>query len=319
MANFNSPVKVFIKSKNSTSKIINNYNISLIIFSILAILINLLTKNTNITISYIKSLIISLSITSIISYIINIIKKEYNIIKLYKEDSIISIAIIISLFTININTYIHIISIIVTLIIKEIYKKINISSVLYGILVIVVYKYLTNNIEIPLLIDSTTNIVEYLFNFKYLCPLLSIIAFIYLFYNKSIKYSLVFSYILTITSITVIYGLLNNTGLYYSLSILLNSGILFLTVYTLTDYKITPTISEGNVVYGIIAGILTIILLQIIPSLAILIVFILAPLLTNSIDKFSPKLKYNNKLYIGIIISLIALIILIPIVLTIIF
>ena len=150
MASFNSPEKVFIKSKNNTNKIINNYNISLIIYSIIAIIINLLMKNTEITISFIKALIISLFVTIIISYTINIIRKEYSMKKIYKEDNMISIAILISLFGINTNIYILILANILTLIIKYIYKNINISSALYGILLITIYNYFTNNLIIPI-------------------------------------------------------------------------------------------------------------------------------------------------------------------------
>ena len=319
MASFNSPEKVFIKSKNNTNKIINNYNISLIIYSIIAIIINLLMKNTEITISFIKALIISLFVTIIISYTINIIRKEYSIKKIYKEDNIISIAILISLFGINTNIYILILANILTLIIKYIYKNINISSALYGILLITIYNYFTNNLIIPIEIISKDNILNYLFNIKYICPLLSIMTFIYLFHNKSIKYNLVFSYIITYTSIMLLYGIIDNFNIIYPVIKLLNNGIILLVIYTLTDYKITPTISEGNTVYGIITGIISAILTFIIPNTGMLIVFILAPLLTKYIDKISPKLKYNNKLYTGVISSSVVLIILTSIFLTLIF
>ena len=319
MANFNSPEKVFIKSKNNTNKIINNYNISLIIYSILAIIINLLMKNTEITISFIKTLIISLFITITISYIVNIIKKEYSIKKLYEEDNIISIAIIISLFGINTNIYILILANIITLVVKYIFKNINISSVLYGILLITIYNYFTNNIIIPIEVINKDNILNYLFNIKYICPLLSILSFIYLFHNKSIKYNIVLSYIVTYTSIMLLYGISSNFNIIYPIIRLLSNGTILLVVYTLTDYKITPTISEGNIVYGIVTGIVSAILTFIMPNTAILLVFILAPLLTKYIDKISPKLKYNNKLYTGAILSSVALIILISIFLTLIF
>ncbi len=319
MASFNSPEKVFIKSKNNTNKIINNYNISLIIYSIIAIIINLLMKNTEITISFIKTLIISLFVTIIISYTINIIRKEYSIKKIYKEDNIISIAILISLFGINTNIYILILANILTLIIKYIYKNINISSALYGILLITIYNYFTNNLIVPIEIISKDNILNYLFNIKYICPLLSIMTFIYLFHNKSIKYNLVFSYIITYTSIMLLYGIIDNFYIIYPVIKLLNNGIILLVIYTLTDYKITPTISEGNTVYGIITGIISAILTFIIPNTGMLIVFILAPLLTKYIDKISPKLKYNNKLYTGVISSSVVLIILTSIFLTLIF
>lgn len=319
MANFNSPQKVFIKSKNNVKKILNNYNISLIIFSLLAIISNLLIHNNELVLLFIKNLIISLFITIIISYIFNIIKKEYSIKKLYTEDNTIFIAIVLSLFSINTNIYISILAIFITILIKNIFKKINTSSVLYGILIIIVYKYLTNNINVELILTNKDNIIKYLFDIKYLCPIISIVGFIYLFYHKSIKYNLVFSYLLTFITIMLGYGIFNNFNLYFPINELLNSSVIFLAIYTLTDYKVTPTINEGNIIYGIILGIISAILRFIIPSIAIIITLILGPLLTNKIDKISPKLKYNNKMYTGIIISSIIVMIITSFILTIAF
>ena len=324
MKSFNTPVKIFVKSNNDSIKIINKYNLSLIYFSIITIIINIFIGNKELSFSLIKSIIISLFITTIISYIINIIKKEYNILKLYTEDSIISISIIIAFFSINTNIYIIILSILVTIIIKTLFKNINISSSLYGILLILLYKYLNNNINTPLtiasslkynlsygeLIDLGGGVKNYLFGISYLNPILSIFAFIYLFSHKSIKYSLVFSYILTFFLIMSLYGIFNGLNIWFSILQLLTGATLFLSIYTLPDYKITPITSEGNIIYGIILAIISVILRLIIPELSIILTFIIGPiLLTNIIDKISPTLKYNNKLYIGLIIFLMAIII----------
>ena len=306
--NFNAPNKVFIKAKNDVNKIINNYNISLIIHAILVIISNLLIHDKILIISYIKSLIISLSVALIFSYIINLIKKEYSIKKLCTEDCIISIAIIISLFSININIYTHITAIIIAIIIKNIIKNINISASLYGILVILLYKYFTNSIEIPNILINRSNIIKPLLDINYLCPLLSIIAFIYLFCHKSIKYSLVFSYLLTFT-ICMLFYCIFNSNLYFLVTELVTSNIIFLTVYTLTDYKATPTINEGNTLYGMILGIISAALRFIIPNFAIIIPLIIGPVLTKAIDNISPELKYNKKLYISIIVAMFFMII----------
>lgn len=327
MNNLNNPSKVFIKSENNYTKIINKYNTSLIIFTIITIIINIFIGNKDLSISLIKSLLISFISISIFSYIINIIKKEYNILKLYTEDSIISISIIIAFFGININIYILILAILLTLIIKNTIKNINISSSLYGILLIILYKYFNSDIDIPLslikslsykeIIEQGGGITNYLFGISYVNPILSIISFLYLFHHKSIKYNLVFSYILTFSLVMLLYGLFSGIGIWFILYELFTGSILFLSVYTLTDYRMTPTISEGNIIYGIILAIISSILRLIISELSIVLTFILGPfLLTNLIDKISPKLKYNNKLYIGLIISSIALIILLTLMLT---
>ena len=319
MENLNTPSKVYIKSNNDSNKIINKYNISLILFSIITIIINILINKKELTISLIKSLILSFIITSIIAYIINLIKKEKDILKLYKEDTIIAISIIIAFFSINTNIYILVISILITLIIKNIIKNINISSSLYGILVILIYKYITKDINTPLsiahslkynlsygeIIKLDGGIKSYLFGITNLNPVASVLAFIYLFHKKATKYPLIFSYIISFSLMMVLYGIFNKYGLWFSVFEILTGYTLFLSAFTLSDYKITPTIKEGNVLYGIILAIFSVIARIIIPELSVIIVFIVAPLLlTSIIDKISSKLKYNHKLYVSLIITL---------------
>lgn len=320
------PSRVFIKSNNNYSKIINKYNISLVIFTLITIIINLIIDNKELVFSLLKSLLISFIFTSIITYIFNIIKKEYQFFKIYTKDYTISISIILAFFGINTNTYILITAIFITILIKKIIKNINISSSLYGILLLVSYKYINNDLNISLdILKSSTykevielggGITNYLFGINYLNPILSIICFIYLFRHKSIKYNLVFSYIITFFTIMLFYGIFSGIGLWFPIYTLLTDWIIFLSIYTLTDYKMTPMISEGNTVLGIVFGIISSILKLIIPSLSIIITFIIGPLLlTKVIDKLSPKFKYNNKLYIGIIISSILIMIFISLIL----
>ena len=323
MTSLNNPSKIFIKSTNSYDKMIKKYNISSLFFIVITILINILIGNKELSLSLIKTTIVSLLITSVISYIINIIKKEYNILKIYTEDTTITISIVLALFSVNTNIIILVLSILLTQIVKNIFNNINISSSLYGILLITLYKYFNN--ESLILIKSITNnityqevlklgggIKNYLFSINYLNPVLSIIIFIYLYHYKSIKYNIVYSYIITFIIIIMSYSIFNGYSIYYGLVYILTSGVLFLTTYTISDYRITPTIDEGKIIYGIILGIISSILTMIIPELSIIITFILGPLLlTKIIDKISFKLKYNDKLYYGIILFLIAIIILV--------
>ena len=316
--------RTYIKSSNNVRKMYRDYSISLIIFSILIILINLFL-NQKLAFTLTKSLLLSTVITTVISYIINIIKKEYNFLKLFKEDNIEQIAIILGLFAVNTNILVLTLAIIITLIIKTIFKKISISSTLYGILVIAIYKYYLSDIITPLItiknmeysitldeiIELGGGIKNYLFGIEYLSPILSIIAFLYLFHKKVSKYSLIFSYTTTFLFTMTIFGVLNDASLWFGVFELLSGGTIFLIVYTLADYKITPTISEGNIIYGIILAILSSILRIVIPELALPLLFIIAPLvLTKYIDNISPKLKYNKKLFISctVALSIIALI-----------
>lgn len=333
MREFHVVNKTYVKSHNSTNKIIARYTYSLIIFTLLTIIINLFIGNKELVLSLIKSISLSFVITSIFTYIINIIKKEYSIKKIYTEDTTIAISLMIGLFSVNLDIVILVLAIMVTLFFKNIKKDINLSSVLYGILLIILYIYFTNNLDTPLtilknnsfnmdyneVINMNNGIYNYLFGINYLSPILSIVMFIYLFHKKSIKYNIVISYILIIFLIMFIYGILSDK-MWFVLFELSTGSILFLTIYTLTDYRVSPTISEAQILYGIILGIITSILRFIIPELAVIISFIFGELLLSKyLDNISYKLKYNRKLYNTLIIISIILIIITIIILTIIY
>ena len=215
--------KVFIKSNNDTSKIFNRYLYCLIPFILLIIISNLIQKDTEYIINIFKSISISLLITTITQYIFNIIKKEYSINKVFLNDKILTISIIIGLFSINSPIIIIAISSLVTVIIKNVFKNTNISSALYGILIILLYSHYINDLNTPLtnlkelsyisshelIITPYGNVLDHLLGLNniYLSPILSIIAFIYLFHKKSIKYNIVFSYILTFSMIMLFFGI----------------------------------------------------------------------------------------------------------------
>ena len=75
-------------------------------------------------------------------------------------------------------------------------------------------------------------------------------------------------------------------------------SILFLSVFTLSDYPITPSLTESSIIYGSILGIISSIITLIIPPLAQVIPFILGPLLiAKPLERISPKLKYHKKTY----------------------
>ena len=331
MREFHTSNKTYVKSNNSTNKIIARYTYSLIIFALLTIIINLFLGSKTQVLSLIKSISLSFIITSIFTYIINVIKKEYNIKKIYTEDTTIAISIMIGLFSFNLDILILTLAIIVTLYIKNIKKDINLSSVLYGILLIILYKYFTNNLDTPLtmlknnlfnmnyheILDINNGIYNYLFGINYLSPVLSIIMFIYLFHKKGIKYNIVISYILTISIIMFLYGIFTDK-MWFILFELSTGSLLFLTIYTLADYKASPTIGEAQILYGIILGIVTSILRLIIPELSVIITIIFGELLLSKyLENISYKLKYNKRLYNSLIIISMILIIITIIILTI--
>lgn len=314
MTKYHTNQKVYVKSVNSSHTIISRYTYTLIVFTIISLIINAIIGNE--IGKTIKSICLSLLFSLLITYIINIVKKEYDIKRIFTKESIISIGLIIGLFTCD-SPIILLIAVTIALVIKNISKNINLSASLYGILIIVIYNaytlsandlmpltplsyinYATSNITFIELLTYGGGVINYLFNIYYLSPLLSVIVFCYLFYKKSIKYNVVIYYILTVFSIILIYGLIKGYVWLTFLELAVN-GLIFLSIYALADYKNSPTISEAQILYGIILGIVTVILKFIIPDFAIIVAMILGSLLVKPIDKLSYKLKYN-KLFLNV-------------------
>ena len=319
MKEFKTLNQTFIKSNNQTSKIFNRYLYSLIPFIILIIISNLITKSFTTIIELLVSILVSLLTSIITQYIFNIKNKEKDITKIFKEYNILTIPLILGLFTINEPILIIIVSNIISIVIKNISKKITISSSLYGMLFVILYKYITNDLNTPLTnlsnlsyIDTFNNIVkpygsilDYTLGLTpyYLSPILSICSFIYLFNKKSIKYNILLTYILTFSFIMLTIGMLNNMNIWYLFFQLITGNILFLMVFCLGDYPLTPLTTEGQVIYGIILGLITGILRFIVPELSVILPLILGPLLlTKTLNNISYKLKYNHKYYYTIIL-----------------
>lgn len=335
MKEFQKVDKVFIKSNNTVSKIINRYLYCLIPFILFIIIYNLIWGSTTIIISLLKNIIISFITSIIIEYLFNLKNKKQKISKLILENQILTISFIIGLFSLNISIPIIIIASAITIIIKKLTKANSIYATLYGILFLIISKYFQNTPDTPLnnlanlsyqgtyesILLPYGNLLDYILGTttNYLSPILSIISFIYLFHKKSIKYNIVFSYILTITFIMLSLGILNNMNIWYLLFQLTTGNLLFLSVFILPDYKITPTTEEGQRIYGIILAILTCILRFILPELSVIITLILGPiLLTKLLNNISFKLKYNHKYYYSILATSIILVLITSIILNII-
>ena len=322
MREFKKINQVFIKSNNTINKIFNRYLYCLIPFILLLITYNLIWGEISIIINLIKSLILSLVTCITTQIVFNITKKE-ELTKNIFENNLITISIILGLFSINSSIITIIISSIISIIIKNIYKNITISSSLYGILIILISNHYINNIDTPLLnlannsykgtyndiLTSYGTIKEYIIgSINYLSPILSISIFLYLFYKKSIKYDIVFSYITTFTLIMLFIGLFNNMNIWYVFFHLTTGNILFLSIFCLPDYPVTPTTREGQTIYGIILGTITSVLRFIIPELSVVLTLILGPIiLTKQLNKISYKLKYQKNYYSKAIITIIIL------------
>ncbi len=88
--------------------------------------------------------------------------------------------------------------------------------------------------------------------------LLCIAGFIYLTYQKIIKWKIPVVYILTVFCITFLIGNYNGLGIWYPLFQIFSGGLMFGAVFMATDPVTSPTTSVGQILYGLFLGILTV-------------------------------------------------------------
>jgi len=306
--------KIFVRSSNETFKMLRRYTISLSILILSLLIFHLYKGQYPYMINLVKTIVITSVISIVFQYLINLNRHKSLIHLIFKEDNILASAFIIALFTYKEELMVIIVATVITEVSRLINRDINISSCLYGILFVIIYQQFYNGIETPLInfsnlqyyatyqeiVETYGSIKSYLLgtNLYYLSPILSIISFAYLFYKKSIKYSLVVSYLTTFIIGMLFYGLINGMNIWFLIFQIVTGNIIFLAVFALSDYKLTPVTQEGQTIYGIIIGIFTIILRFVIPELSVVISLILGPiLLTRYIDKISYKLKYHQRFY----------------------
>lgn len=126
---------------------------------------------------------------------------------------------------------------------------------------------------------------------------LCIFAFIYLLANKVIKWRIPVFYVLTCFTMSLIIGINNGMSIWYPMFIILSGSILFGAVFMATDPVTSPITKHGQLLGGIILGILTIGIryLTNFPE-GVLISILIFNILTIFINKLS--IKYDsNKIY----------------------
>ena len=137
---------------------------------------------------------------------------------------------------------------------------------------------------------------------------LCIVAFVYLLVNKVIKWRIPVFYVSTVFLMSLIIGFTNGMGLWYPIFCVLSGSVLFGAVFMVTDPVTSPITKHGQVLGGIILGILTIGIryLTHYPE-GVLISILIFNVLTLLINKLSIKFNFN-KLYKIISILLVSLI-----------
>ena len=314
MNNFMTTNKTYVKSTNSIGKINLTYLYTLIAFTIYYFIYYLFLKDYSHIITSSKSLLILLAISIIFEYIYKLIdKKDYS----SSFSNTISISLIIFLLTNHLNILVSIISLLIPLIIKKTTKNTFLSSTLYGLLFAIIYQLATKTPSIlPAIVEeSSKGLLQFIIT-PPISPIITVISLFYLFNKKVLKYPLVFSYFLTYFLIILSYNLLKGTEIFEILNIIISNNILFLSIYCLADSYKSPTIFEGELIYGIILGIITSILYLIIPELSAIITIIIGSFIfVKPLDKLSIKLKYQENtfsktIYILVFLSLLTITIL---------
>ena len=121
--------------------------------------------------------------------------------------------------------------------------------------------------------------------------LFCIIGFIYLIVKKSIKYLIPISTFITLIIGFIIFGLVNNFDIYFAVFNILIGGIVFSSIFISSWTYTSPVTNLGQIVYGVLIGILTIVFRFIIPFAdiyaAIFISNILVPIIDNICVRFN--------------------------------
>lgn len=296
MTNFITANKTYVKSTNSIKKINITYLYTLITFTIYYLIYYLFLKDYSHIIASSKSLLVLLITAFIFEYLSRLIDKSSSSSSL---SNTLSISLIIFLLTNHLNILVSLISLLISLIIKKTTKNSFLSSTLYGLLFALIYQYATNTPSIlPTLIEeSSKGFLKFLI-MPPISPIISLTSLFYLFHKKVLKYPLVFSYFLTYLLVILSYNLLKGTEIFQILNILISNNILFLSIYCLADSYKSPTIFEGELIYGIILGLITSILSLIIPELSAIITIIIGSFIfVKPLDKLSIKLKYQENTF----------------------
>ena len=123
------------------------------------------------------------------------------------------------------------------------------------------------------------------------CSALCIVVFIYLTYKKIIKWRIPSSYVGTVVVISLIICLTKGIGLWFVLFNVLSGGLLFGAVFMATDPVSTPITRRGQVIAGILMGIITMSIRYLTPlPEGVLISILIVNIITVFINKLSIKL-----------------------------
>lgn len=108
------------------------------------------------------------------------------------------------------------------------------------------------------MLDSSIN--SYEINIEWIGALLYLVAFIYLAVTRTIKWKIPVFYIGTVFLITMMVGRILGQSIYYPLFQILNGTLLFGAIFLATDSVTSCVTPVGQILQGIVLGILTVII-----------------------------------------------------------
>ena len=89
------------------------------------------------------------------------------------------------------------------------------------------------------------------------CSVALLIGFVYLLFTKTIKAHATVSYIISVALFSWIFGY-NGYFTGDPLTAILTGGVFLGGIFMLTDYVTSPTTNRGNILYGVLAGLITV-------------------------------------------------------------
>lgn len=265
---------VFIKTPLSTDKIIEKLIISMLPLILVKLVYNIET---------IITLLVTIIIFYLGEYLVYYLRKKKKTIKnLTQESFTLYSGLLIYLFTpLSTPVYITIILTILASIIKVLlggFGKYKLNPYIPSIIIMMLIQgYYSIN---PLIL-----VEEKLSTYIILLNIIAIGSLMYLIYNNSIKYKITISHLLTTIILISIISIKSQT-LGLNLITLINSGIILISIYLASDSITTPVTTKGQIIYGISLGIISILLINIFPTMFAILPLIIMPLLTKPIDNY---------------------------------
>lgn len=265
---------VFIKTPLSTDKIIEKLTISMLPLILVKLVYNIET---------IITLLVTIITFYLGEYLVYYLRKKKKTIKnLTQESFTLYSGLLIYLFT-PLSTPIYITIILTTLasILKVLlggFGKYKLNPYIPSILIMILIQgYYSIN---PLIL-----VEEKLSTYIILLNIIAIGSLMYLIYNNSIKYRITISHLLTTIILISIISIKSQT-LGLNLITLINSGIILISIYLASDSITTPVTTKGQIIYGISLGIISVLLINIFPTMFAILPLIIMPLLTKPIDNY---------------------------------